>query len=247
MILIHPDREALSLAAAELFVREACEAVADRGRFTVLLSGGETPRRTYELLAEPHRREEVPWDRVHLFWGDERCVPHDDPRSNYRMARLALIDHVPVPPSNVHPIACEGGADAGAAWYEAELRAISHGGIPRFDLAFLGIGEDGHTASLFPGSPLLGVTDRLVAVASKADEAIQRVTVTVPVINQAALIVFLVSGEGKAAIVREALAGMREMPARLIHPVDGRLFWLLDEEAVKLVEEDRIRGEGAKL
>lgn len=241
MILIHPDRETLSFAAAELFVREARQAVAERGSFVSLLSGGETPRRAYELLARAPLRDQVPWKRVHLFWGDERCVPCDDPRSNYRMVREALLDHLPIPPSHIHPITCEGGADAGAAWYEAELRAFSHGGIPRFDLVFLGIGEDGHIASLFPGSRLLGETERLVAVATRENEAIQRVTVTVPVINQAALIVFLVSGEGKAPIVREALAGMREMPARLIHPVDGKLFWLLDEAAVRLAQEE---GEG---
>ena len=152
MIQVYPDLESLSRAAADLLVMQAHLAVAARGRFSVALSGGATPRRTYELLAAPPLKDQAPWDRVHVFWGDERGVPRNDPRSNARMAREAWLDHVPIPKDQIHPLDCADDPATAARQYEAELRQFFAGGPPRLDLVLLGLGDDGHTASLFPGT-----------------------------------------------------------------------------------------------
>src|SRR5215217_8147005 len=165
-VIVAGDLEALSHQVANQIARTATEAVAARGRCALALAGGNTPRRTYELLAEPPLRDAMPWDALHLFWGDERCVPPDHPDSNYRMAREALIDRAPIPAANVHRVPTEeGSAVAVAAYYERELRtffALEVEDVPRFDLILLGLGPDGHTASLFPGSPEAMTQDRLV-------------------------------------------------------------------------------------
>ncbi len=221
MIRVYPDIEALSRGAAELFADEARRGVAARGRFIVLLAGGETPRRCYELLAEAPVRDRIPWGAVHVFWGDERCVPDDDPRSNAAMARRALLDHVPVPEAQIHPISCAGAPHEGAVAYEGLLRAFFGGGPPRFDLVILGLGENGHTASLFPGTTVLEERERWVAEVYVTEEGLHRVTLTTPVINQAALVAFLATGEGKAEVLREVLEGNTDpclLPARLIRP-----------------------------
>jgi hypothetical protein len=150
LIRVYPDLESLSRAAAELFVREAQAARSARGRFSVALSGGGTPGRTYELLAAAPYREEVDWAGVHVFWGDERCVPWDDPRSNARAAYQAFLSRVPLPGDQLHPLDCTGNPEAAARRYEALLREFFGGGPPRLDLVFMGLGENGHTASLFP-------------------------------------------------------------------------------------------------
>jgi len=230
--------EALSRAAAELFADEARRAVAERGRFAVLLAGGETPRRCYEILAEAPLRDLIPWDAVHVFWGDERCVPADDPRSNAAMVHRALLDHAPVPEAQVHPITCAGAPREGAAKYEKLLRVFFGDGPPRFDLVFLGLGENGHTASLFPGTAVLEERQRWVAEVYVAEEGLHRVTLTAPVINQAALVSFLAPGEGKAEVLREVLEGNadpRILPARLISPADGKFIWLVDRAAARLL------------
>lgn len=231
MLRVFADHEQLSSAAAELFAVRARAAVDARGRFSVALSGAETPRRTYELLAEPPLRSRIPWRQVHVFWGDERCVPADSPRNNARMAREALLDRVPVPPDQVHAIACSGDPEAAAREYETLLRAF-FGRTPRFDLILLGLGEDGHTASLFPRSPALALTDRWVAPVSAEPE--NRVTLTVPVLNAAALACYLVRGQNKAAALARALEQTgppEDCPARLVHPDDGELLWLVDQAA----------------
>lgn len=245
MIRLCADTEALSHAAAELFTIAARRAVATRGRFAVALAGGETPRRTYELLAAPPFREEVPWQEVHVFWGDERCVPADDPRSNAAMGRRALLDHVPVPAAQIHPIACAGEPHRAAADYERLLRAFFANGPPRFDLVLLGLGEDGHTASLFPGSAALSEPERWTAVTVKTGDEFSRVTLTPPCLNRAAQVVFLVAGAAKARILCEVLAneqGSVPIPARLIRPVDGELVWLADRAAAACWEADRSDG-----
>lgn len=234
MIDIFSDREELSRAAAELFAAEAERGARERGRFAVLLSGGETPRRTYELLAEPPFRERVPWEKVHLFWGDERCVPADDERSNFRMARQALLDRVPVPPAHLHPIACAGAPCEAATAYEALLRSFFAPFLPRFDLVLLGMGDDGHTASLFPGSNAVGETERWTAVTRRPGEEIDRVTVTLPLVNGAALVLFLVAGGGKAQVLRRVLTGEERgglLPAGLVRPAAGELRWFVDRAA----------------
>ena len=240
MIKIYPDTEALSLAAAELFAAEARQAVQARGRFTVALSGGSTPRRAYQLLAGEAFRELVPWQDTHIFWGDERCVPGDDPRSNALMARKELLDHVPVPPEQVHPLLCDPSPQEGAVAYEALLRAFFAGGLPRFDLLLLGLGVNGHTASLFPGAAVLDEQQRWVADVYVADEGLHRLTLTAAAINQAALVVFLVSGADKAPVLRNVLKeaqNPRSIPARLIKPVDGGLLWLVDRDAARQLRQ----------
>ncbi len=238
MIRVYPDLEALSRGAAELFAAEAVRAVGTAGRFAVLLAGGETPRRCYEILAGPPFRDRIPWHGVHVFWGDERCVPGDDPRNNSRMARLALLDRVPVPVGQIHPISCDGAPREGAEGYERLLRAFFGNAPPRFDLAFLGLGANGHTASLFPGSPVLDEGERWAAEVEEADLSPPRVTLTAPVINRAGVVAFLVAGAEKAAVLKEVLEGdpdPRRLPARLIRPSEGELLWLVDREAARLL------------
>ncbi len=228
---VYPDAEALSLAAAELF---AARAAPSTGRFAVALAGGQTPRRTYELLTQAPLRERVPWARLHVFWSDERCVAADDPRSNECMAREALLAHVPIPSAQVHPIACAGDPFAAAGRYEALLRATFAPAAPRFDLVFLGLGDDGHTASLFPGSPALHEKARWAVAARAPGGGPWRVTLTAPLINQAVLVAFLLSGASKAPALRAVLQGPRDparWPAQLIRPVAGEVLWLVDAAA----------------
>ena len=238
MIQVYADIEALSLGAAGLFADQARRAVEARGRFAVLLAGGETPRRTYELLSTPRFRESIPWSAVHIFWGDERSVPPDDRRSNALMARRALLDHVPVPPKQIHPIPWGGSPSDAAEEYEKLLRAFFAPAPPRFDLVFLGLGENGHTASLFPGTAALKERERWVAEVYLAEEGLHRITLTAPAINQAVLAVFLVSGGGKAAMLQEVLEGTADpflIPSKLIKPEQGELLWLIDREAAGLL------------
>jgi 6-phosphogluconolactonase len=239
VVCVYDDYEAVSRAAAELFLRQANEAVKDRGRFSVALSGGHTPQRVYELLAGPPFNRLVDWGRVHIFWGDERCVPPDDPRSNARMAREKLLDHVPVPPGQVHPIACANSAKDGARSYESLLRSFFDGAPKRFDLVFLGLGTDGHTASLFPGTPAVLEKDRWVTDVYSEKDGIYRVTLTAPILNQALVLAFIVSGASKAEALREVLTRRPEperFPARLIEPDGGKLYWLVDRNSASLLE-----------
>lgn len=233
MIKVCKDKEALGHAAAAVFARQAQSAVAARGRCSVLLAGGDTPRRTYELLAlEPFRRQ-IPWPQVHFFWGDERCVPANDPSSNALMAHRTFLDSLQLSPEQLHPIRCDRLPDRAAEHYEAELRRFFGGQPPRFDLVFLGLGEDGHTASLLPGSEALQEAARWTAVTRRANEPFSRITVTAPLINQAALVVFLVQGRSKAHVLKSILEGTGPppYPARLIKPLGGDLYWLVDREA----------------
>jgi 6-phosphogluconolactonase len=234
VIRLFRDPEALSHGAAELFVQTAQDSLAARGRFSVALSGGGTPRRTYELLAQSPYREAVDWGRVQVFWGDERCVPWDDPRSNARVAYQTWLQHVPLPRSQMHPLDCTQAPAGAARRYEVLLREFFGGGPPCLDLVFLGLGADGHTASLFPGDPALGERERWVAAVYAAEQNLHRLTLTAPFINLAREVVFLVAGAAKAAVVREVLQGPRDplrLPAQLIRPETGNLHWLLDQEA----------------
>ena len=236
MIRVCADQEALSLAAAELFTAEARQAVEARGRFIVALSGGSTPQRTYELLSQKPFRELVPWQDIHVFWGDERCVSADDPRNNARMARQAMLDHVPVPFEQVHPMVCNSSTPVAVAAYEALLRDFFADGRSRFDLVLLGLGENGHTASLFPGTSALEERQRWVAEVTEED--LHRLTLTTAAINQAVLVVFLVSGIDKAPILRKVFTAtddLRSIPACLIKPANGELLWLVDRDAASLL------------
>jgi 6-phosphogluconolactonase len=228
--------DALSHAVAEQFVRLTTDAVRARGRCTVAVSGGSSPRGVYQLLGAPAFRARVRWSEIHFFWGDERHVPPDHPDSNYRMAVEAMLSNVPVPPANVHRIRGElADAEQAAREYEAELRACLKGEpVPRFDLIDLGIGTDGHTASLFPGSAALEETERLCVANWVAKLDAYRITFTLPVLNAARAVVFVATGTEKAPVVQRALhdpAVSPPLPAQLVRPVDGELWWMLDRAA----------------
>lgn len=239
-VRVFPDIEMLSRAAAEFFVRQANLAVKARGRFSVALSGGQTPSRTYELLAQPDYRDRVAWTRVHVFWGDERCVPPEDPRNNARLARQALLQHVPIPEKQIYPIKCAISSEKAAREYEARLRLFFAGQPPRIDLIFLGLGADGHTASLFPGAAAANEQESWTAAVPRPGQDLDRVTLTLPLINQARTVVFLVAGKDKASILKKVLSGdsdLPPLPAQLINPGDGELYWLVDDEAAVLINE----------
>jgi 6-phosphogluconolactonase len=203
--------------------------------FAVCLSGGSTPGRLYERLAEPMIASRLPWPRMHWFWGDERFVPHDDPASNYRMARAALLSRVPVPDGNIHPIPTEGlSPEQAAASYERTLKSFYGAQSidpdrPIFDVTLLGIGEDGHTASLFPAHPALD-EDRRWALAVIGAKPEPRITLTFPVLDSSRHAVFLATGERKRRVVERARSGDRILPAARVHPV-GRLYWFTDRAA----------------
>jgi len=224
-------------AAAELVASAASEAVADRGRFSIALSGGSTPKSLYTLLAT-NARSSLPWDRMFFFFGDERHVPPTDPESNYRMADEAMLSKVPVPPNNVFRIEAEN-PDAGAAAeaYEQTLRkffALEVGQIPLFDLILLGMGPDGHTASLFPGTEGLREKSKLVVANWVEKLKTHRITLTLPVLNAARCDAFLVSGTDKAPVLKSVLEGDapgEQYPAKLVRPAQGKLIWLLDRAA----------------
>jgi 6-phosphogluconolactonase len=221
-----------------VFARAAQAGAAARGRFAVALSGGETPRALYKLLARQQFSQKVPWRRVHLYWGDERCVPPEHEHSNYGMAWDAFIRHVPIPAENVHRMRGEDPPEEAAQAYDRELRGLAAQSKPRvdipvFDLVLLGLGADGHTASLFPHSDALTVEDRF-AVATEAPDGSSRLTVTAPVLNAARRVWFLVSGAAKAGMVAEVIEGLRvprAVPAQGVSPVHGTLTWLLDAAA----------------
>jgi 6-phosphogluconolactonase len=203
-IEIVDNAAALAKRAAEIFIEAAREAIQARGRFEVALSGGSTPRATYELLATPQYAEQVDWENVHAWWGDERCVGPEDAASNYRMAREALLSKVAIPEGNVHRMRGELEPEEAAQAYEAEL-AAHFGNEVRFDLALLGLGEDGHTASLFPGSAALEERERRVAANWVEKLESWRITLTYPVLNAARKALFLVQGAKKAGILRAVL------------------------------------------
>ena len=225
----------MARGAAERFVELGQAAIDARGCFSVGLAGGSTPKRAYELLASEAYREQLNWSKVHIFFGDERCVPPDHSESNYRMANEALISRVSIPPPNVHRINGLGDAVANASLYEDELRTFFNpASWPRFDLVLLGMGDDGHTASLFPGTKAL-VEPRAWVVANWVEKfGAFRITLTAPAINHAANIAFLVTGATKAERLLEVLRGAldpEKLPSQLIQPLDGSLFWLVDKAA----------------
>ncbi len=233
-IIVVEDPTALAEAAAAQFVKAATEALARQARWAVALSGGSTPQAAYQRLAAPDLTSQVDWARVHFFWGDERCVPPDHPESDYGMARAALLDHIPVPPANVHRMRGELNPAEAAAAYQAELESYFGTARPRFDLVWLGLGEDGHTASLFPGTAALRETQRYVVANWVEKLNAWRLTLTPPAINQAAQVTFLVSGSRKAQILKEVLQGPYQpevRPAQLVQPATGRLVWLVDRDA----------------
>jgi len=232
-VQVFESAEAAARGGAERFVAAARQAVEARGRFTVALSGGETPRPMYELLATAPFRDAVPWSHVHVCWGDERCVPPHHPRSNFRMAWEAFLHAVPSPPENVHRIRGELRAPDAAIAYQRELLTL-FGGAPRFDVVHLGLGDDAHTASLFPFSPALAERATVAAAALQPGTFEPRVTLTVPVLNAARTPEFLVLGARKAPVVQRVLQGALDplhYPAQAIRPAGPPAVWLLDSAA----------------
>lgn len=235
--------DALSEAAARLFTRTAAESMIQRGRFLVALSGGSTPGRLFELLARPPSRDLVDWQRAFVFWADERCVPPDDRGSNYKLAWDALLAHVPIPVENLQRIKGELEPAEAARDYARTLKAFASPPLdwPRFDLVLLGMGADGHTASLFPGSAVETSAPTQAVTANYQGRPAKRVTLTPPVFNAARRVLFLVSGESKSAALARVIDGdyhPEQLPAQRIRPTDGEVTWLIDQAAAS-THQDR--------
>ncbi len=239
-ITVYPDNESLVKGATDFIADQATSAIAERGRFTLALSGGNTPKPVYALLATPEYRDRIDWSKVLIFFGDERCVPPDDPQSNYLMVKNALLDHVPLPPENIFRIRGEDPPEKAAADYTDAIQDIFGGdqmaGAPRegFDLNLLGMGDNGHTASLFPGLAAVTETFRWVMPLYVEVVGMWRITMTPVVINASRKVAFLVSGAGKADVLQRVLEGPYQpvvLPSQIIKPASGELHWLLDEPA----------------
>lgn len=235
-IQVFVDRDALMRAAADEVATCADAAIRSRGRFLIALSGGSTPARLYALLATESYAPRIDWARVHIWWGDERCVPPDDPASNYRMTRAALLDHVPIPAAHIHRMRGEDDPVQAAAAYTAELRGFcsEREPVPRFDLVLLGLGADGHTASLFPGTAAVTEDQRWVVAHYVPVQSAWRITLTPIVINAAAEILFLVTGADKSGALHRVLDGPSQpalLPAQAIAPQAGRVRWFVDAAA----------------
>jgi 6-phosphogluconolactonase len=255
MVQVFPTAEALADAVARHVAACAGKAISATGRFTLVLSGGSTPEAAYSRLAigdrqlatvhsRPATRDSrlipIDWRLVHVIWGDERCVPPDDPQSNYRMAREALLDRVPIPEQNIHRIRGEDEPERAAAEYERTLRTPSS---DRLDLVLLGLGEDGHTASLFPGQAAVHETSRWVVAVLAPDKKLWRVTLTPAILNQARNLTFVVSGASKAARLQQVIEGPfvpDQLPAQAIRPSHGRLTWMVDEAAAVRLHPARL-------
>jgi len=234
-IRIFKDLEKLSRNAAELFVEQAALAIKQRGRFLVALNGGSTPTRLFQLLATDHHGK-VDWNNVHIFWGDERCVPPSDPGSSYGQAKEILLNRVHVQENHVHRVSGELAPAAASLEYAKTLKlfAEDNAEFPRLDMVYLGIGEDGHTASLFPGSPVEMTETVIPVIANYQDRPANRVSMTPRVFNQARIVVFMATGEKKANTLAEVLSDRYNpelYPAQRIDPKDGELIWLVDEGA----------------
>jgi 6-phosphogluconolactonase len=241
-VKVFPDLSALTQAAAELVLAAALQSVNQRGTFTFVLSGGGTPKPLFRLLAEPPIRNSFPWQQIHFFWGDERCVPADHPESSYHLARTLFLSHFPIPAAHIHRAKGELAPEAAAQDYRRQLdqfrETVLQDPVLRFDLVLLGLGSDGHTASLFPGKvPPEAEYETVIAVTADYDgRPANRITLTPLVFNNARQLLFLVAGENKAEAVSAVLYGPRQpqkWPAQLIQPDQGQTTWLLDESAAK--------------
>lgn len=240
---VEPDAAALARRAAQYFVEMAGEAVAGRGRARIAISGGSTPKAAFQLLADANQpwRSRMPWDNLDLYWVDERTVPPDHAESNFRMTREALLDHVPLKPSQIHRMEGELEPEVAASRYESELRnsfRLEGAESPRFDLIALGMGNDGHTASLFPHTQAIHEMSRLVTANQVPQKDTWRLTLTWPVINHANSVFFLIGGADKAAVLKEVLTGPHDperLPSQLIWPASGILTLILDKAAAALL------------
>lgn len=240
---VEPNAAALAQRVAQYFVEMVDEAVDARGRARIAISGGSTPKAAFELLGDPNQpwRARMQWDKLDLYWVDERCVPPDNPESNYHMTREALLDHVPLNPGQIHRMEGELDPEQAAARYESELRnsfRLEGAEMPRFDLIALGMGPDGHTASLFPHTNAIREITRLVTANHVLQKNTWRITLTGPVLNRASSVFFLIAGADKAEILKEVLTGTRDverLPSQLIWPASGILTLILDKSAAALL------------
>lgn len=244
-IIVEENLEALSERGARLFEQGAIESCMKSGRFAVALSGGSTPRKMHKKLA---LFSSIPWHGIHIFWGDERCVPADDPSSNYGAAWEDFIGKLILRPEQIHRMPAQFNPQQGASMAEKALEqffSLKQGQLPVFDLIFLGLGKDGHTASLFPGDQALNQQERLVVAVKGGDPDVYRLTLTLPVINRAREVIFMVSGLEKGGAVKAVIeAGDQAFPASRVRPASGGLTWLLDRDAASQLEDEPLSLEG---
>ena len=231
----------LARTAANIFSMSANKCVVGKGQFFVAISGGTTPGLFHRMLVEEPYVSEIPWDKIHIFWVDERCVPENDAASNYGASKKDFLNRAPISENHVHPMPGWLSPEDGARKYQKTLMAffrLKSGQFPIFDLIFLGTGKDGHTASLFPGQEALDETERLVISVKGGDPHFNRLTMTLPVLNHARRIIFLVSGKNKAGIVKTILETPKaKLPAQRIQPLNGTLTWLLDSESASILSK----------
>jgi len=239
-IIVKENAAMLAQKATTLFRQTAKESIDRQGRFVVAISGGSTPRRMYRMLAEEPYDSAIPWDKTYIFWVDERCVPENDPASNFGAAKKDFLNRVPVPGDQVYPMPGELPPKQGAQKYQKvliEFFNLKDGRFPIFDLIFLGMGTDGHTASLFPGHRTVDEKKRLVVAVKGGDPDVNRLTLTLPVLNRARQIVFLISGKEKAATLKTVFEkDQSRFPVQKIHALDKELNWLLDRESASLLK-----------
>jgi 6-phosphogluconolactonase len=251
--IVEPDGTALARRTAQHFVEVVEQAASRQGRARIAISGGSTPKAAFQLLADPAQPwlKRMPWDKLELYWVDERTVPPDHPESNYRMTREAMLDHVPLKPEQVHRMEGELEPEVAAARYESLLRnnfKLEGAESPRFDLIALGMGDDGHTASIFPHTEAIHTLGRLVTANQVPQKDTWRITLTWPVINQGSSVFFLIGGKNKAELVKEVFTGPRDperLPSQLIWPSSGILTLILDKDAAALLPATDGQGRGA--
>jgi len=243
-IIVRENSAMLAQEAITLFHETAKNSIDRWGRFVVAISGGTTPGRTYRILAEEPCRSTIPWDKTYIFWADERCVPENDPASNCGAAKKDFLNRVPVPEAQVYPMPGELPPEQGAWQYQRaliEFFNLEDGQFPIFDLIFLGMGTDGHTASLFPGHRTVDEKERMVVAVKGGHPNVNRLTLTLPVLNRSRKIVFLISGKKKAATLKTVFENTdTRLPVQKIHPLDKELIWLLDNESASLLPEEMI-------
>jgi 6-phosphogluconolactonase len=244
-IIITDDPTQLAETAADIFTSTAKDCVTQTKFFTVAISGGSTPRHMHRLLAKEPYSSGIPWKKIHIFWVDERCVPMDDPASNYGLAKKDFLERISIPLEQIHPMPGTVPPEEGAKRYQDEMERFFQNGqedFPVFDLIFLGMGKDGHTASLFPGAKSPSESDRWVIAVKGGNPNVYRLTLTYDVLNRAKKVYFLVSGKEKAPIVRTVLEDKdAHLPAQKIQPMQGELTWLLDNKAASLLSKEMIR------
>jgi 6-phosphogluconolactonase len=236
---IYKDNTELSNEVAKWIADQISTTLKKQDRFTLVLSGGSTPHKLNTILARSPYKEQIDWSRLHIFWGDERYVPFEDERNNAKMAYDTLLDHVPVPADQIHVMRTDIPPEQSALAYEKTLHHYFHYSSRSFDLVLLGMGDDGHTLSLFPGMPVIHEEDKLTTAYFLKVQDMYRITLTAPLVNRAARVAFLVTGAGKAPALKEVIEGDYKpdtYPAQVIKPIDGELYWFVDEAASALLE-----------